>query len=47
MFKDNKILKDEVAVDSQILITYLTEHLNGVVGNDYANPTGQGRIIIK
>ncbi len=47
MFKDNKILKDEVAVDSQILITYLTEYLNGVVGDDYANPTGQGRIIIK
>lgn len=47
MFKDNKILKDEVAVDSQILITYLTEYLNGVVDDDYANPSGQGRIIIK
>lgn len=47
MFKDNKILKDEVAVDNEILITYLTEHLNGVVGSDYANPAGQGRIVIK
>jgi 5''-nucleotidase/2'',3''-cyclic phosphodiesterase and related esterases len=47
MFKDCKILKDEVAVDNEILITYLTKNLNGVVGNDYSNPAGQGRIVIK
>ncbi|HWT77101.1 MAG TPA: bifunctional UDP-sugar hydrolase/5'-nucleotidase [Mobilitalea sp.] len=47
MFKDNTILKDEVAVDNEILITYLTKNLNGVVGNEYADPKGQGRIVIK
>ncbi|BCN32891.1 bifunctional metallophosphatase/5'-nucleotidase [Anaeromicropila herbilytica] len=47
MFKSNKILKDEVAVDNEILITYLTNNLKGVVGNEYANPAGQGRIVIK
>jgi 2',3'-cyclic-nucleotide 2'-phosphodiesterase (5'-nucleotidase family) len=47
MFKNNKILKDEVAVDNEILITYLTKNLNGVVGDEYANPAGQGRIVIK
>lgn len=47
MFKNDKILKDEVAVDNEILITYLTKNLNGVVGEEYSEPTGQGRIIIK
>lgn len=46
MFKDNKVLKDEVAVDNEILITYLTKNLNGVVGKEYKNPNGQGRIKI-
>ncbi len=46
MFKDNKVLKDEVAVDNEILITYLKDHLGGVVGNEYAKPAGQGRIVI-
>jgi len=47
MFKDDKILKDEVAVDNEILITYLTENLKGIVGKDYSDPNGQGRIVIK
>ncbi len=47
MFKNDKILKDEVAVDNEILITYLTKNLKGVVGEEYANPAGQGRIVIK
>jgi 2',3'-cyclic-nucleotide 2'-phosphodiesterase (5'-nucleotidase family) len=47
MFKNDKILKDEVAVDNEILITYLTKNLNGVVGDEYLDPAGQGRIIIK
>ncbi|MFA9464300.1 MAG: bifunctional UDP-sugar hydrolase/5'-nucleotidase [Velocimicrobium sp.] len=44
MFKNCKILKDEVAVDNEILITYLTDNLGGVVGKDYADPKGEGRI---
>lgn len=47
MFKNATLIKDEVAVDAEILITYLTNNLKGVVGNDYVNPSGQGRIIIK
>lgn len=47
MFKNSKILKDEVAVDNEILITYLTDHLKGVVGDAYSNAVGQGRIVIK
>lgn len=47
MFKGCTVLKDEVAIDNEILITYLTENLNGVVGDDYSNLAGQGRIVIK
>ncbi len=47
MFKGSKILKDEVAVDNEILIRYLTENLKGVVGEEYSVTTGQGRIVIK
>ena len=32
-------------LDNQVLITYITEGLNGVVGADYASPYGQGRIV--
>ena len=45
--KDNvKILKDEVMVDNQVLIQYIKDTLGGVVGKEYANPYGQGRITI-
>lgn len=47
MFKFDKILKDEVAVDNEILISYVTNSLKGTVGTDYSNPAGQGRIVIK
>lgn len=45
MFKGAKLLKDDVLIDNQVLITYITTKLNGVVGEEYANPYGQGRII--
>lgn len=40
------ILQDEVMVDNQVLISYIKDHLNGVVGEQYANPKGDGRITI-
>lgn len=43
MFADNVFLQDSVMLDNQVLITYLTEGLGGVVGEEYAEP--QGRII--
>lgn len=46
MFKNCKILKDEVMLDNQCLINYITEKLNGTVGADYAELKGQGRISI-
>lgn len=47
MFMDNKVLQDEVMLDNQVLITYIRDHLNGVVGEAYANPYGQGRITVQ
>ena len=45
--KDNvTILKDEVMVDNEVLIDYIKNTLGGVVGDEYADPHGQGRITI-
>ena len=46
MFRGNKVLQDEVMIDNQVLITYIRDYLDGVVGKDYSNPYGQGRITI-
>ena len=46
MFMDNKVLQDEVMIDNQVLITYIRDYLNGVVGEEYQNPYGQGRITV-
>ena len=45
MFQNIKILQDEVMLDNQVLLTYITENLGGVVGEEYENPYGQGRIV--
>ncbi len=47
MFKNGTIIVDEVMLDNQMLITYIVDVLGGVVGEDYADPYGQGRIVIK
>ena len=41
-----KILKDEVMVDNEVLINYIKDELGGVVGEQYANPRGDGRITV-
>jgi len=48
MFGTNNVtmIKDCVLIDNQVLINYIVEELGGVVGADYANPYGQGRIDI-
>ncbi|MDR1706274.1 MAG: bifunctional metallophosphatase/5'-nucleotidase [Clostridiales bacterium] len=46
MFRDNNIVVQPVILDNQILITYIAEFLDGVVGEEYADPYGQGRISI-
>ena len=45
MFKGANLLIDETLIDNQVLITYITVNLGGVVGEEYADPYGQGRII--
>ena len=43
MFADNVFTQDNVMLDVQVLITYITEGLGGVIGEEYAEP--QDRII--
>lgn len=45
MFMDNSLTMNEGMLDYQALITYITDHLGGTVGSDYAQP--QGRITVK
>ncbi len=45
MFQDNKYLLDSIMIDNQVLINYIVEGLGGVVGEAYADPYGQGRIV--
>lgn len=45
MFKNAKILKDDIAVDIESITDYLQKHLNGVVGDEYAKPKGLITII--
>lgn len=47
MLMDSVILMDETMVDVDTITTYISEYLNGSVGEAYANPNGQGRITIK
>jgi len=46
MFMKDKILLDEVKLDNQVLIDYIKDSLSGVVGTQYANLAGQGRITV-
>lgn len=45
-FMDNELIADEVMIDNQVLIGYIRDTLDGVVGKTYADPYGQGRITI-
>ena len=45
MFMGCPLLQDEVMIDNQVLINYITGTLGGVVGEAYAEPYGQGRIV--
>ena len=46
MFEGAKVLQDRVKLDNQVLIDYITQTLGGVVGEEYEDPFGQGRITI-
>ncbi len=47
MFRDNEVVVQPVLLDNQVLISYIQKYLKGVVGKDYSDPYGQGRIQIK
>ena len=47
MFVNCPVVRDDVMVDVDTITTYIQDHLGGVVGEEYGNPHGQGRITIK
>ena len=45
MFEGAEILQDCVKLDNQVLMDYITGTLGGVIGEEYEDPYGQGRIV--
>ncbi|MBR5115644.1 MAG: 5'-nucleotidase C-terminal domain-containing protein, partial [Lachnospiraceae bacterium] len=45
-FDGATVLQEEMRLDNQMLIDYVSGTLGGVIGADYDDPTGQGRITI-
>lgn len=45
MFDGCTVLQDSVKLDNQVLIDYISDTLGGIIGEEYADPYGQGRII--
>ena len=46
MFAGSPLLLNRVKLDNQLLADYITDTLGGVIGQEYADPCGQGRIVI-
>lgn len=46
MFQECNMPLEDIMLDNQALIQYITEDLGGTVGEEYANPYGDGRITI-
>ncbi len=38
---DNDLVIDEVTIDNQVLIAFISEHLFGVIPAEYGNPHGR------
>ena len=45
MYEGCEVLQESVKLDNQVLIDYITGTLNGVIGEGYENPYGQGRFV--
>ncbi|MBR4503093.1 MAG: bifunctional metallophosphatase/5'-nucleotidase [Clostridia bacterium] len=45
-FEGAEVLQDQFKLDSQTLIDHIVHDLDGVIGGEYADPYGQGRIVI-
>lgn len=46
MFRDCDLVAKEITLDNQALIEFITEDLGGVVGGEYSDPRGSGRITV-
>ena len=47
MFDNAKVIEDSTRLDNQVLIDYIKETLGGTIGEKYADPYGDGRIVVK
>lgn len=47
MFKNARLIQDEMMSETDVIIEYIQNHLNAVIGDMYKNPYGSNRIIIK
>ena len=45
-FDGAELVEDQIMLDNQLLIDYILDTLNGEIGEEYADPYGQGRIKI-
>ncbi len=45
-FQGARLLREHVKADTQVLLDYLIDNLNGQIGAEYADPYGQGRIVV-
>ena len=46
MFDGCNVLQESVKLDNQVLTDYVVDTLGGIIGEEYAEPYGQGRIVI-
>ena len=47
MFDGARVVEDSTRLDNQVLIDYIKETLGGTVGEEYADPYGDGRIVVR
>ena len=47
MFDNAKVIEDSTRLDNQVIIDYIKENLGGTIGEKYADPYGDGRIVVK
>ena len=45
-FDGAKLVLDRIKLDNQVMIDYITDVLGGVIGPQYEDATGDGRIVI-
>ncbi len=46
LLADNVLLQDEIMLDYEVLIEYIAHELGGVIGDEYEDIYGEGRIVV-